>query len=232
MKVRRVARQDDDAPRRIGFQSVRRKLRPDPDVEDARDHRVDAILGMSMRHQADASGHLDPDDVGFRLRRIADKDRESDAQVGTRETGPTGHSREGCPRIPWAAIRPCEPWSLRVGWRAMGSPRRAVGPRCAPFFRGAGGRAAQQRPCRQDRARTRSAPRFTLRERFLHRWTTCQVFSSGRSSGRRDRSLTTSARRIYGVADPWLSPSARSAQRTLPGRKPRDTIIAERMEGR
>jgi hypothetical protein len=50
---------------------------PKAHVEDAGNHRIDAILRVLVRHQLDARGDLDPDDVWPWFRWIADDDCQS-----------------------------------------------------------------------------------------------------------------------------------------------------------
>ena len=64
MEMRGIAGQNNDASGRIGLQFVRVELIAQADVENARDHRVDTILWVPVRHQLDAMGHSDPDRVG------------------------------------------------------------------------------------------------------------------------------------------------------------------------
>src|ERR1700730_1951583 len=63
MEVPGIAGQNDDAAGRIGLHLVAVELLAETDIENARYDRVDAVLGMSVRHQLHAAGRLDPDDV-------------------------------------------------------------------------------------------------------------------------------------------------------------------------
>src|SRR5437764_1124961 len=50
MEVRRVSRENDDAPRGIGFHLIAIELIAEANVEDARHDRVDPVLRMLVRH--------------------------------------------------------------------------------------------------------------------------------------------------------------------------------------
>ena len=69
----RIPWQNDDAAGRIGSKLIGIKPITEADVENTRDNRVDAILGVLVRHQLYPGGNFDPDRVGPGLRWIADK---------------------------------------------------------------------------------------------------------------------------------------------------------------
>ena len=58
------------------------------DIEHARHHRVDAILRVLVRHQLGAAGHLDPDNIGPRLRGMAHHDSKARLRGKRRERQP------------------------------------------------------------------------------------------------------------------------------------------------
>jgi len=69
-----VARENDYGAGRIGFQLIRVEFITQPDIKDARNHGVDSVLRVLVRHQLLATGHFDPDSVRARLRGLPDDD--------------------------------------------------------------------------------------------------------------------------------------------------------------
>jgi hypothetical protein len=53
----RIARQNDDASRRICLQLFRIELLAQADVENTRDYCIDSVLRVSVWHQLNAMGH-------------------------------------------------------------------------------------------------------------------------------------------------------------------------------
>src|SRR3984957_1432268 len=94
MEVPGIARQNDDAAGRIGLHLVAVELLAETDIENARYDRVDAVLGMPVRHQLHAAGRLDPDDVRSGLTGLADKPGEPDRRWKRRKRLPVDVFRE------------------------------------------------------------------------------------------------------------------------------------------
>src|SRR5262249_17539102 len=88
VEVPRITRQNDDAAGWIGLDLVAVELIAQADVEDTRHDGVDAILGVLMRHEFHARGHLDPDHVRSGLSGFPNK------------TGRSGRRRECRERLP------------------------------------------------------------------------------------------------------------------------------------
>ena len=64
MEMRGTAGEHDARAWRVRLQLFVVKLAPQPDGENTGYDRVDAVFRVLVRHQLDARGHLDPDDVG------------------------------------------------------------------------------------------------------------------------------------------------------------------------
>ena len=64
------------------------------DVKDARNHRVNSILRVLMRHKFHASGHLDPDQIRSGLSRVSNKHGQSRRRRKRRERFPIDIFRE------------------------------------------------------------------------------------------------------------------------------------------
>src|ERR1700731_3857346 len=77
MEMPSLAGQNDDASGRIGFHLVAVERLAKSDVEDARHDRIDAVFRMLVRHQLCPTGHLNPDPVGTRFRRMTDQHSEA-----------------------------------------------------------------------------------------------------------------------------------------------------------
>jgi hypothetical protein len=69
-----VAGQNDHGAGGKGLQLIGIEAVANPDVEDARNYRVDSIFGVFMRHQLHTSGYFYSDRVGAGLRRFTDDD--------------------------------------------------------------------------------------------------------------------------------------------------------------
>src|SRR5260370_38701868 len=69
-----VAGENDDGSGQIGFELIRVEFTTQPDIKDARNHGVDSVLRVLVRHQLLATGHFDPDSVRAGLRGLPDDD--------------------------------------------------------------------------------------------------------------------------------------------------------------
>jgi ABC-type sugar transport system ATPase subunit len=76
MEMRLAAGQHYHAPRRVRAELALVELVSQPDVKDAGDHRVNAVLRMPVRQHLGTGRQLDPNQIGSRLGRVADQDGE------------------------------------------------------------------------------------------------------------------------------------------------------------
>src|SRR3954466_4205396 len=88
MEMPGLARQDDDASRRIGRYPSSIERLAEPDVEDSRHYGVDPIFWMLVRHQDGPVRHLHPDDVRAALRGLANHDSKTRSRRKCRERLP------------------------------------------------------------------------------------------------------------------------------------------------
>jgi hypothetical protein len=66
------------APGRIGLQLTWVEFTTDSDIKDARNHGIDSILRVLVRHELRAVGRFDPDGVRAGLRRFTHHDGQPD----------------------------------------------------------------------------------------------------------------------------------------------------------
>jgi hypothetical protein len=76
MEMRLAAGQHYHAPGRVRSELGLVELVSQPDVKDAGDHRVNAVLRMPVRQHLGTGRQLDPNQIGSRLGRVADQDGE------------------------------------------------------------------------------------------------------------------------------------------------------------
>jgi hypothetical protein len=76
----RVARENDHGARRIGFELTLIEFITQSDIKDARNHGIDSILWMLVRHQLLAVGRFDPDCVRAGLRGLTHDDGQPDGR--------------------------------------------------------------------------------------------------------------------------------------------------------
>src|SRR5215471_3926411 len=77
VEVPRIAGQNDDAAGWIRLDLVAVEPIAQADVEDTGHDRIDSVLGVLMRHEFHARGHLDPDHVRSGLGRLSNKHGQS-----------------------------------------------------------------------------------------------------------------------------------------------------------
>lgn len=86
MEMRRVARQNDYASRRIGLQLVCVEFFAEPDIKHSGKDGVDPILRMHVRHQLYSAGYFYPDHIGAGFCGVAYQDCET-RRLGKRGKG-------------------------------------------------------------------------------------------------------------------------------------------------
>src|SRR5260370_19775221 len=105
MEVEGIARQHKHAARRICLQAICVEPGAEADGEDAGHNGVDAVLGVLVRHELHAGGHLDADNVGTWLRGLTAR-RTEDGNAGK------GFQTMSSGRIDWKRASPG--WWVRV----------------------------------------------------------------------------------------------------------------------
>ena len=96
MEVGRIARQHDEAFRRMRLQFTGVELISQADPKHVRCNGVDSIFRVPVRHQLHAVRHFDPDRVGPGLRGMTDDHREANRGRERREWRPIDVLRQRC----------------------------------------------------------------------------------------------------------------------------------------
>ena len=88
VEVPGITGQNDNAAGRICLDLIAVEAIAQTDVENTGHDRVDTVLGMPMRHEFHARGHLDPDHVSSGLGGLSNKHRQSGRRRERRERLP------------------------------------------------------------------------------------------------------------------------------------------------
>ena len=88
VEMGRIARENNHGPGWIGLQLTRVEFITESDIKNAGNHGINSILGVPVRHQLYAVGHLDPDGVWAGLRRLTHDDGEPGGRWERRERLP------------------------------------------------------------------------------------------------------------------------------------------------
>jgi hypothetical protein len=110
------AGENDDAAGPKGGQLFLFEGLAQADVEDARDHSVDAILWMLVRRHPHARGHAHADDIGSGASGVADQNRQARRRGKRRERLP--NDVFGADGVEAFLIRLVRSWNeVRLGFR-------------------------------------------------------------------------------------------------------------------